>query len=125
MVVDHQLRQLRAGQRVVAHLGLRIHQADEIVSLLLRPQERLDGQVQHLEHRLVLGPADDAAVGGCRSHASGLGQEESEPAGAGHGVRVGVVVRHNQGALVSFGDREQLAEAVAQGEAGGVIGEPL
>ena len=112
-------------ERVVAHLRLGIDQADQVARLALHPADGQHRQVQHLEHRLVLGPADDAAIDGGGLDPGRLGQEMRQPAGAGDGVRVGVVVGHHQRAAVPLGRDQQLAKLFAHREMLGMVGGPL
>src|SRR5204862_1073601 len=70
------------------------------------------------QHRLVLGAADDPAVGGGRGHPRGVCEQVGKPTGARHGVGVRVVVRQDQGTIVTLGDLEELPQPVADQELG-------
>ena len=85
---------------------------------MLDPGDRLDAEVQNLQHRLVLGAADDPAISGRRAHPRGLCEQVGKPTGARHRVRVGVVVRQDQGAMVPLRDLEELPQPVANQELG-------
>ena len=93
--------------------------------LRLDPRDRLDGQVQHLDQRLVLGPADDAAVSRRRADPRGVMKQVGQAAGTRHRVGVGIVVREHQGAPVLAGHRKQLAQPIAEGELIDVVDCPL
>ena len=113
-MIDDQLRRGTGRQRVVPHLRLGVDQADEIELGGFHPSDRLDGQVQHLEQGLVLGPPDDPAIGRLGVDVGAVLEEEGEAAGARHRVRVGVVVREHERPLVRPGDGQELPEPEAQ-----------
>ena len=117
-VVDDELRQLRRSERVITDLGLRVDEADQVMRLMLDPGDGLDAEVQHFQHRLVLGAADDPAVGGGRGHPRGVCEQVGKPTGARHGVGVRVVVRQDERAMVTLGDLEELPQPVADQELG-------
>ena len=118
MVIDDELRHRGVLERVVPHLGLRVDQTDQVVLLRLDPRDRLDRQVEDLEHRLVLGPPDDPAVRRGRTYTRALVEQVGEAAGARHRVGVRVVMGQDQRPVMAASDHQQLAEPVAERELG-------
>ena len=115
VVVDHQLGDDVVGELVVAGPRLGVDEGEAGVLLQAQVAQMAEAEAEGAHHRLVLGAADEAAVGEGHPLAEGAPQHPAEDRRRGQGVGVGVVVGEHQPAPVAPAARHpllQLGEAL-------------
>jgi hypothetical protein len=110
MVVDDHVREVARRQGVVPLLRLGVDHGDEVVLVEDDARDGNDRELQDAHEGAVLRPADDAAVSDDRLHSGELVEEVRERDARRDGVRVRVVVREDERALVRAGVADQAVE---------------
>jgi len=102
-MIDHHIGCNPRGKGVISHRRLGIDQRYQIVLVEYDLRDRPDRQVQHLDERDVLRPADDSAVADARLHSEPTLEEVGQSHRRGDGVGVWIVVGQHQRRALSFG----------------------